>query len=78
VKALGSKVKANFGLVSSQFALETFVASLLAMLSGQCGHEECLKCGFNGYVSKPFQEETLYQTVAKLFKTNAWLCLKTF
>lgn len=33
-------------------------------------YEECLKCGMDGYVSKPFEEENLYQAVAKFFKTK--------
>ncbi|CAN6549697.1 unnamed protein product [Malus baccata var. baccata] len=32
-------------------------------------YDECLKCGMDGYVSKPFEEENLYQAVAKFFKT---------
>lgn len=30
--------------------------------------EECQKSGMDGYVSKPFQEENLYQAVAKFFE----------
>ncbi|GMH26276.1 hypothetical protein Nepgr_028119 [Nepenthes gracilis] len=33
-------------------------------------YEECLKCGMDGYVSKPFEEENLYHAVAKFFKSN--------
>lgn len=33
--------------------------------------DECLKSGMDGYVSKPFEEESLYQAVAKFFKSNA-------
>lgn len=33
-------------------------------------HEECLKCGMDGYVSKPFEEENLYQAVAKFFEAK--------
>lgn len=33
-------------------------------------YEECLKCGMDGYVSKPFEEENLYQSVAKIFKSK--------
>lgn len=33
-------------------------------------YEECLKCGMDGYVSKPFEEENLYQAVAKFFKAK--------
>nr|XP_043635758.1 histidine kinase 4 [Erigeron canadensis] len=32
--------------------------------------EECQKSGMDGYVSKPFQEENLYQAVAKFFESN--------
>ncbi|KAE8725288.1 Histidine kinase 4 [Hibiscus syriacus] len=35
---------------------------------------ECLKCGMDGYVSKPFKEENLYQAVAKFFKSNPISC----
>ncbi|KAK7358193.1 hypothetical protein VNO77_00117 [Canavalia gladiata] len=31
-------------------------------------YEKCLECGMDGYVSKPFEEENLYQAVAKFFK----------
>lgn len=31
----------------------------------QATYEECLKCGMDGYVSKPFDEQQLYQAVAK-------------
>ncbi|XP_030447845.1 histidine kinase 4 [Syzygium oleosum] len=33
-------------------------------------YDECLKCGMDGYVSKPFDEENLYQAVAKFFITK--------
>ncbi|CAL5427902.1 unnamed protein product [Camellia sinensis] len=33
-------------------------------------HDECLKCGMDGYVSKPFEEENLYQAVAKFFDSK--------
>ncbi|XWS34353.1 hypothetical protein CRYUN_Cryun21dG0032200 [Craigia yunnanensis] len=33
-------------------------------------YDECLKCGMDGYVSKPFEEENLYQAVAKFFKAK--------
>ncbi|GER37152.1 histidine kinase 2 [Striga asiatica] len=32
--------------------------------------DECLKCGMDGYVSKPFKEKSLYQAVAKFFDSN--------
>ncbi|XP_022735650.1 receptor protein kinase TMK1-like [Durio zibethinus] len=33
-------------------------------------YDECLKCGMDGYVSKRFEEENLYQAVAKFFKAK--------
>lgn len=32
--------------------------------------DKCLKCGMDGYVSKPFEEENLYQAVAKFFESK--------
>ncbi|XP_020232656.1 histidine kinase 4 [Cajanus cajan] len=34
-------------------------------------YDECVKCGMDGYVSKPFEEENLYQEVAKFFKSKS-------
>lgn len=31
----------------------------------QATNEECLKCGMNGYVSKPFEAEQLYREVSR-------------
>jgi len=33
----------------------------------QATNEECRKCGMDGYVSKPFEEEQLYSAVACFF-----------
>ncbi|XP_042501248.1 histidine kinase 4-like [Macadamia integrifolia] len=33
-------------------------------------YEKCVNCGMDGYVSKPFEEENLYQAVAKFFETK--------
>ncbi|KAK1552436.1 hypothetical protein Q3G72_016970 [Acer saccharum] len=42
---------------------------ILAMTADviQATHEECLKCGMDGYVSKPFEAEQLYQEVSRFF-----------
>lgn len=32
--------------------------------------EECKRSGMDGYVSKPFEEENLYQAVAKFFESK--------
>lgn len=46
---------------------------ILAMTADviQATHEECLKCGMDGYVSKPFEGEQLYREVAHFLKSNA-------
>lgn len=33
-------------------------------------YDKCLKCGMDGYVSKPFEEENLCQAVSKFFKAD--------
>eukprot|EP01018_Ginkgo_biloba_P031595 Gb_05953 [translate_table: standard] len=42
---------------------------ILAMTADviQATHEECLRCGMDGYVSKPFEEEQLYKALAQFF-----------
>jgi len=42
---------------------------ILAMTADviQATHEECLRCGMDGYVSKPFEEEQLYKALAPFF-----------
>lgn len=46
---------------------------ILAMTAdvSQATNEECTKCGMDGYVSKPFQEEQLYSAAAPFFETRA-------
>ncbi|KAE8663887.1 Histidine kinase 4 [Hibiscus syriacus] len=45
---------------------------ILAMTADviQATYDECLRCGMDGYVTKPFEEENLYQAVAKFFKAQ--------
>ncbi|CAL9776755.1 unnamed protein product [Musa acuminata subsp. burmannicoides] len=44
---------------------------ILAMTADviQATHEQCLRCGMDGYVSKPFEGEQLYREVTRFFKT---------
>lgn len=35
----------------------------------QATHEKCLKCGMDGYVSKPFEAEQLYREVSRFFNS---------
>lgn len=46
---------------------------ILAMTADviQATYEECKKCGMDGYVSKPFEEEQLYQAVAKFLVSES-------
>ncbi|XVE78330.1 hypothetical protein DITRI_Ditri13aG0136100 [Diplodiscus trichospermus] len=45
---------------------------ILAMTADviQATNEECMKCGMDGYVSKPFEEEQLYSAVARFFESG--------
>ncbi|XP_052177907.1 histidine kinase 2 isoform X2 [Diospyros lotus] len=45
---------------------------ILAMTADviRASNEECLKCGMDDYVSKPFEEEQLYEAVAKFFESG--------
>ncbi|XP_057826910.1 probable histidine kinase 6 [Cryptomeria japonica] len=49
-----------------------FHVPILAMTADviQATHEKCLRCGMDGYVSKPFEEEQLYRAVAQFFKSE--------
>ncbi|KAL1328594.1 hypothetical protein AAHE18_13G384100 [Arachis hypogaea] len=42
---------------------------ILAMTADviQATHEECVRCGMDGYVSKPFEAEQLYREVSRFF-----------
>lgn len=42
---------------------------ILAMTADviQATNEKCIKCGMDGFVSKPFEEEELYSSVARFF-----------
>lgn len=45
---------------------------ILAMTADviQATHEECLRCGMDGYVSKPFEAEQLYREVSRFFQSS--------
>lgn len=46
---------------------------ILAMTADvtQASNEECSRCGMDGYVSKPFEEEQLYMAVARCFGASS-------
>lgn len=67
------ELKANEERKNSFTSMEgsTFVEfhlPVLAMTADviQATYEECIKSGMDGYVSKPFDEEQLYQAVSRL------------
>lgn len=62
--ASGEASKEMFGNVAH------WHAPILAMTADviQATSEECLKCGMDGYVAKPFEEEQLYEAVAHFFE----------
>ena len=45
---------------------------ILAMTADviQATHEECLRCGMDGYLSKPFEAEQLYREVSRFFHSS--------
>ncbi|XP_057949602.1 histidine kinase 3 [Malania oleifera] len=63
----------QFGEVSAE-AYENVTnwrVPILAMTADviQATHEQCLRCGMDGYVSKPFEAEQLYQEVSRFFQS---------
>lgn len=46
---------------------------ILAMTADviQATHEECLRCGMDGYVSKPFEAEQLYREVSCFLQSTS-------
>lgn len=52
--------------------IERWHVLILAMTADviQATYDKCINCGMDGYVSKPFEEEQLYNSLAKLFKFN--------
>ncbi|WOL18718.1 putative histidine kinase 3 [Canna indica] len=67
----------NNQLKSGEVSFESYQDGLnlhipiLAMTADviQATYEECLKCGMDGYVSKPFEAEQLYREVARFLDT---------
>lgn len=76
IRSLESKV--NEEIASGEASIEMFgnVAPwhtpILAMTADviQASNEECMKCGMDDYVSKPFEEGQLYSAVARFFESG--------
>ncbi|XP_039065979.1 histidine kinase 3-like [Hibiscus syriacus] len=62
----------HFGEVSVEAYnnVSNWHVAILAMTADviQATHEECLRCGMDGYVSKPFEAEQLYREVSRFFQ----------
>ncbi|XP_038900425.1 histidine kinase 2-like isoform X2 [Benincasa hispida] len=73
VRAVESEVNAKIasGEVSTEDNKVHWHTPIFAMTADliQAMNEECLKCGMDGYVAKPFEEEQLYSAVARFFET---------
>ncbi|KAH9618261.1 hypothetical protein KSS87_015549 [Heliosperma pusillum] len=65
---LGESIAEAYGNISN------WHVPILAMTADviQATHEECLRCGMDGYVSKPFEAEQLYREVSRFFQTSAY------
>ena len=71
--------KINDRIQHGELSVETYEnvhdwhVPILAMTADviQATHEECLKCGMDGYVSKPFEAEQLYLEVSRFFHSVA-------
>nr|POF04978.1 histidine kinase 2 [Quercus suber] len=76
IRCMESKV--NKEIVSGDASIEMFGnkahwhTPILAMTADviQATNEECMKCGMDDYVSKPFEEEQLYSAVAHFFESG--------
>jgi len=68
----------NEKMESGEIPIEMFAnvthwhTPILAMTADviQATDEECKKCGMDGYVSKPFEEEQLYTAAACFFESG--------
>lgn len=68
----------NEQIKSGEVSIETFAnvshwhTPILAMTADviQATDEECMKCGMDGYVAKPFEEEQLYSAAACFFESG--------
>ncbi|KAI4383210.1 hypothetical protein MLD38_009076 [Melastoma candidum] len=66
---INSKIKSGEASAETFGNVVLWHVPMLAMTADviQATNEECLKCGMDGYVSKPFEEQQLYSAVAQFF-----------
>lgn len=68
---MNKRIKNGEALIVENGNKSSWHLPVLAMTADviQATHEECLKCGMDGYVSKPFEAEQLYREVSRFFNT---------
>ena len=68
----GVNEKLTSGEVSTEDNKVYWHTPIFAMTADliQSLYEQCLKCGMDGYVAKPFEEEQLYSALACYFETT--------
>lgn len=71
-KKANEKTRKEDAATEERFRKIEWHVPILAMTADviQATYEECVKCGMDGYVSKPFEEEQLSQAVAKFFESK--------
>ncbi|GMY26551.1 histidine kinase 3 [Fagus crenata] len=69
--SFNNRIRRGEASVEAYDNISNWHVPILAMTADviQATHEECLKCGMDGYVSKPFEAEQLYQEVLRFFPT---------
>ncbi|KAA8528961.1 hypothetical protein F0562_033551 [Nyssa sinensis] len=68
---INSRIQHGELSVESYEIVSNWHMPILAMTADviQATQEECLRCGMDGYVSKPFEAEQLYREVSRFFRT---------
>lgn len=68
---MNRRIKNGEALIVENGNKSSWHLPVLAMTADviQATHEECLKCGMDGYVSKPFEAEQLYREVSRFFNS---------
>ncbi|GMY26557.1 histidine kinase 3 [Fagus crenata] len=69
--SFNNRIRRGEASVEAYDNISNWHVPILAMTADviQATHEECLRCGMDGYVSKPFEAEQLYQEVLRFFPT---------
>ncbi|CAN0896118.1 Histidine kinase 3 [Linum grandiflorum] len=68
-QSMNNRIKDGDVSIESCRNVSNWHVPILAMTADviQATHEECTRCGMDGYVSKPFEAQQLYQEVSRFF-----------